>query len=152
MLNAKFINAKAHRFFARIICFHCACACAIDWENNGGMRLCWSWKVGWKEGLTFKYGNLCLNSRGPAIEVIASFSVEGRDKTVAPPPLLLSSMPQALKVIQKFSNIDTRQPAMWQLIHQRNPRRDICSYTSTICHSTLVVCVIQPLGDHSWPF
>lgn len=97
MLNAKFINAKAHRFFARIICFHCACACAIDAENNGGMRLCWSWKVGWKEGLTFKYGNLCLNSRGPAIEVIASFSVEGRDKTVAPPPLLLSSMPQMLK-------------------------------------------------------
>lgn len=116
MLNAKFINAKAHRFFARIICFHCACACAIDWENNGGMRLCRSWKVGWKEGLTFKYGNLCLNSRGPAIEVIASFSVEGRDKTVAPPPLLLSSMcHKCEKVIQKVFEhwqYDTRQPAM----------------------------------------
>ena len=82
------LNAQCQihkRQSTQIFCSHylfslCLCMChwlGKQWGNETLLEL-ESWLE--VEGLTFKYGNLCLNSRGPAIEVIASFSVEGRDK------------------------------------------------------------------------
>lgn len=82
------LNAQCQihkRQSTQIFCPHylfslCLCMChwcRKQWGNETLLEL-ESWLE--VEGLTFKYGNLCLNSRGPAIEVIASFSVEGRDK------------------------------------------------------------------------
>lgn len=155
------LNAQCQihkRQSTQIFCPHylfslCLCMChwcRKQWGNETLLEL-ESWLE--VEGLTFKYGNLCLNSRGPAIEVIASFSVEGRDKTVAPPPLLLSSMPQMLKSHSK----SFRTLAIWHAPtgdvtinpSKKSQTWHLQLYFNNLSQSTLVVCVIQPLGDHS---